>query len=60
MIHTTWLLHLILYVVRYQIAPDEDDYLHELLDDLGGGPSLCSLVGAADTSNESSLAALGM
>ena len=34
---------------RYQIAPDERDCLHELLDDLGGEPSLCSLLGATGT-----------
>jgi len=27
---------------------DEKDPLHELLDDLGGQPSLCSLLGAAE------------
>ena len=36
---------------RYQIAPDERDCLHELLDDLGGEPSLCSLLGATGTVN---------
>ena len=34
---------------RYQIAPDGRDCLHELLDDLGGEPSLCSLLGATGT-----------
>ena len=37
--------------LRYQIAPDERDCLHELLDDLGGEPSLCSLLGAPGTVN---------
>ncbi len=37
---------------------DEDDPLHELLSDLGGDPSLCSLLGAAkasQTANSSSI-----
>ena len=38
---------------RYQIAPDERDCLHELLDDLGGEPSLCSLLGATGTATVS-------
>jgi hypothetical protein len=48
---------------RYQIAPDQKDSLHELLDDLGGEPSLCSLLGAATSgsveSTDASLAHLG-
>jgi hypothetical protein len=41
--------HQLLLDYRYQLASKERDPLHELLDDLGGSPSLCSLLGAADT-----------
>ncbi|XP_059079464.1 ras GTPase-activating-like protein IQGAP1 [Tigriopus californicus] len=48
--------HQLLLDYRYQVASNEDDPIHELLDDLGERPSLCSLLGAADT--ESSDASL--
>lgn len=56
--------HQLLLDYRFQITDElgENDPLHELLDDLGSeGPSLCSLLGAADAgaSKDGSLAYLG-
>ena len=51
--------HDLLLQHRFQIAQQEDDPLHELLDDLGGQPSMCSLIGAASDLSDSSLAHLG-
>lgn len=54
--------HQMLLDYRFQIAPNENDPLHELLDDLGEKPSLCSLLGATDSglsSSDASLAQMG-
>lgn len=52
--------HQLLLDNQDQLAPDPTDYLHELLEDLGEQPSLCSLLGATDPNQSgASLSHLG-